>query len=110
MGGRVAHPSASSETSVVVEKLMNISEFVAAVKPKAASSDQRPSVAAPGFALVIIRFLGKVCFLYEDAQGDGECGGVFCGQKTGLDIRTPPEWGDVRSHKTPPRSPSRWNK
>ena len=35
--------------------------------------------------------------------------GVFCGQKTGLDIRTPPEWGDVRSHQTPPHSPSRWN-
>ena len=54
MGGRVAHCSASSETSVVVEKLMNISELVAAVKPKAASNDQRPSVAAPGFAIVII--------------------------------------------------------
>ena len=51
-------------------------------------------------------FLGKVCFLYEDAQGEGECGGVFCGQKTGLDIRTPSA-GDVRSHQTPPRSPSR---
>ena len=36
-------------------------------------------------------FVGKVCFLYGDAQGEGECGGVFCGQKTGLDIRTPPE-------------------
>ena len=54
----MAHCSASSETSVVVEKLMNISEFVAAVKPKAASNDQRPSVAAPGFAIVIIRLEG----------------------------------------------------
>ena len=29
--------------------------------------------------------------IIKDAQGEGECGGVFCGQKTGLDIRTPPE-------------------
>ena len=28
---------------------------------------------------------------YEESQKRGECGGVFCGQKTGLDIRTPPE-------------------
>ena len=51
-------------------------------------------------------FLGKVCLLYEESHKRGECGGVFCGQKTGLDIRTPPS-RDVRSHQTPPRSPSR---
>ena len=29
-------------------------------------------------------------FKYEESLKRGECGGVFCGQKTGLDIRTPP--------------------
>ena len=32
---------------------------------------------------------GEKCLLYEESHKRGECGGVFCGQKTGLDIRTP---------------------
>ena len=28
-------------------------------------------------------------FKYEESHKRGECGGVFCGQKTGLDILTP---------------------
>ena len=51
----------------------------------------------------------KKSHLYEESHKRGECGGAFCGQKTGLDIRTP-LWRNVRSHQTPPRSPSRWNK
>ena len=53
------------------------------------------------------RFFGPCMFLNTKRRTRrGECGGVFCGQKTGLDIRTPPE-RDVRSHQTPPRSPPR---
>ena len=51
----------------------------------------------------------RAVLLFNSTQGIHEvpwCGGVFCGQKTGLDIRTPSE-KDVRSHKTPPRSPPR---
>ena len=42
------------------------------------------------FPLHIIKFGQGMFLIRRDAQGDGECGGVFCGQKTGLDIERPP--------------------
>ena len=51
--------------------------------------------------------MGKVCFLYEENRAsEVSVEESSVAQKTGLDIRTPPE-RDVRSHQTPPRSPPR---